>query len=79
MAAEDGNLMPQCQQLEIALGLCLSAEQEYGHQQPGQSIDGREEHERHDSRDSSPASSRRYSPADYSMPPGAERGVVMDI
>ena len=46
MAAEDGDLMPEGQQLEIALGLRPSAKQEYGHQQPGQSIDGREEHER---------------------------------
>jgi hypothetical protein len=45
MAAQDGDLMPEGQQLEIALGLGLSAEQEYGHQQAGQSIDGREEHE----------------------------------
>ena len=45
LAAEDGDLMPEGQQLEIAFGLCLSAEQEYGHQQAGQSIDGREKHE----------------------------------
>ncbi len=45
MAAEDGDLMPEGQQLEIAFGLRLSAEQEYGHQQAGQSIEGREEHE----------------------------------
>ncbi len=45
MAAQDGDLMPEGQQLEIAFGLSLSAEQEYGHQQAGQSIDGREEHE----------------------------------
>jgi hypothetical protein len=45
MTAQDGDLMPEGQQLEIALGLRLSAEQEYGHQQPRQSIDGREEHE----------------------------------
>ena len=46
MATQDGDLMPEGQQLEIALGLRLSAEQEYGHQQAGQSVDGREEHER---------------------------------
>ena len=45
MTAQDGDLMPEGQQLEIALGLGLSPEQEYGHQQAGQSIDGREEHE----------------------------------
>jgi hypothetical protein len=32
MAAQDGDLMPEGQQLEIAFGLHLSAEQEYGHQ-----------------------------------------------
>jgi len=45
MAAQDGDLMPEGQQLKIALGLRLRPEQQYGHQQPGQSIDGREEHE----------------------------------
>jgi hypothetical protein len=45
MAAQDGDLMPEGQQLEIALGLRLSVEQEDGHQQPRQSIDGREWHE----------------------------------
>ncbi len=45
MAVQDGDLMPKGQQLEIALGLRLSAEQEHGHQQSGQSINGREEHE----------------------------------
>ena len=43
--AEDGDLMPEGQQLEIALGLRLNADQEYGHQQAGPSIEGREEHE----------------------------------
>ena len=46
LAAQDGDLMAEGQQLKIALGLRLSAEQEYGHQQPGQGIDGREKHER---------------------------------
>jgi len=46
MAAQDGDLMPKGQQLEIALGLRLSAEQQHGHQQSGQSINGREEHGR---------------------------------
>ena len=45
LAAEDGDLMPQGQQFEIALGLRLSVEQKDGHQQPRQSIDGCEEHE----------------------------------
>jgi hypothetical protein len=45
LAAEDGHLMSEGQQLEIALGLRLSVEQEDGHQQPRQSIDGCEEHE----------------------------------
>ena len=45
MAAQDGDLMPEGQQLEVALGLRLSVEQEDGYQQPRQRIDGREEHE----------------------------------
>jgi len=45
MATQVGDLMPEGQQLEIALGLRLSAEQQYGHQQAGQSIGGREERE----------------------------------
>ena len=36
--------MSEGQQIEIALDLRLGVEQEYGHQQPRQSIDGREEH-----------------------------------
>jgi hypothetical protein len=34
-----------CPEGQVALGLRLSIEEEYGHQQPRQSIDGREEHE----------------------------------
>jgi len=45
LAAQDGDFVPEGQQLEIALGLHLSAEPEDGHQQAGQGIDGREEHE----------------------------------
>jgi hypothetical protein len=35
MAAQDGDFMPEGQQLEIALGFRPSAEQEDGQQQPG--------------------------------------------
>jgi len=59
MTTQDGDLMPEGQQLEIAFGLRLSAEQEYGHQQAGQSLDDARSTSRQDSRDSSPASSRR--------------------
>jgi hypothetical protein len=45
MAAQDRDLMPEGQQLEIALGHRLSADQEHGHQQSGQIINWREEHE----------------------------------
>jgi len=55
MATQDGDLMPDGQQLEgrrrfsrrcrITLGLRMSADQEDGHQQAGQSVDGREEHD----------------------------------
>jgi len=35
MTTQDGDLLPEGQQLKIALGLRLSAEQQYGHQQAG--------------------------------------------
>jgi hypothetical protein len=44
-AAQDGDLVPEGQQLEIAFGLRLRAEPEDGHRQADQRIGGREEHE----------------------------------
>jgi len=50
--------MSEGQQIEIALDLRLGVEQEYGHQQPRQSMTDAKSTSPQDSRDSSPASSR---------------------